>query len=114
MTIQPVNLRLSFWEASNLKDFFLKLSTVKITADTRNEVIILLEFSEKFYTKCFAHGLKSQDKLVKYCFPLSVARILHHRLLHEPYEMATQYVLSKLDQELTNRSLKPFTQVRSI
>lgn len=114
MIIHPVNLRLSFWEASNLKDFFLKLSAVKITADTRNEVIILIEFSEKFYTKCFSHGMKSQDKLVKYSFPLSVARILHYRLRHEPYEIATQYVLSKLDQELTNRSLKPFKEVKSI
>ncbi|SDE19851.1 hypothetical protein SAMN04487996_10413 [Dyadobacter soli] len=103
----PIRLRLSYWESLGLKKFLEPICQTKVGPETRNETIVLIEFAEKFYGKCFGHGLNRSDKVATYQIPISVARIIHYRLQCQPTNAALQQILWLLDQHLTNRGLKP-------
>lgn len=103
----PIRLKLAYWESIGLKMFLEPISHTKVGPATRNETIVLIEFAEKFYSKCFNHGLTKRNANVNYQVPLSVARILHYRLQYHPTNAALQSILPKIDQQLTNRGVKP-------
>jgi len=111
-TPEPVTLKLAFYEANYLRGHLIGVCAIKLKPQTSNDVIVLAEYFEKFQSACASHGLRRPDKVVPYRLPLSVARIFHERLLSVQYCDACQSILSKLDQQLTNRGLKPIQPIK--
>lgn len=110
MKAAPLQVRMSYFEAICLKSTLEDINKIRITSSTSNDVIILMEFSEKFYQKLFNHALKSKEKAVKYTIPISVARALHSRLLRDTsqkWNEGLQSILNALDQQLVNLGIRP-------
>lgn len=108
MILFPVKIRLVKHEAEQLTMFVLNKSVgILRNPEVRNDLIVLAEFSETLKSKLRIHRSKITQKPLVYTLPLSVARILHHRLQKEEISPALQIVLANLDQELTNMNMKP-------
>lgn len=107
--MEPIPIRLTRFEVKAILDL-LQDAVIKCAdgGDIRVETIVLAEFHLPWYKKHLASFTKKPSKkLPLYQMPVSVARILHYRLQQLPFNHTNQFILSKLDMELTNREMKP-------
>lgn len=102
-----VKLKLSAFEVWAIQHIMKYAAERELRAEMQNETIILAE-GYLTWLKRYVSADKSKPRT--YSIPLSTARILHSRLQQLPTCDAYQSLLGKLDQALTNLSMKPISQ----
>lgn len=102
--IEPIKVRLSMFEVAAVYMVMREAAQAPIRNNLKIENILLREAMTTWQMKV----LKADDKKARlYSISASIARVLHLRLQQLPADDACQSLLVKLDQELTNRGLKP-------
>jgi hypothetical protein len=107
--MEPLKIKVSKDEAWAIHSYIKETIIKAGDKNARIEIIILAEYYMVWTKKLMAyHRTNSTVNVPKpQKIPVSVGRILHYRLQHEPYDQVNQGILSKLDQALTNRNMKP-------
>jgi len=103
-TMIQVKVKLSAFEVWGIQHVMKYAAERELRADMKNDTIIL---AENYHTWLKRYISADKSKPRTYTLPLSTARILHLRLQQLPTCDAYQSLLGKLDQALTNLSMKP-------
>ena len=105
--ILPLKIKLTYYEARQLGDYFMRAGRIAIHPQAREELMVLAEISPRFESQVVkAWRDPNKGKVFTYTIPMSVARILHRRLQQEVITSEMQMVLMGLDKELTRRDMK--------